>query len=160
MMRRSFLLLLLACACSEEEQLADGNISEPSAIAPPAAQIVKAATPEPAPEEMASVEAGSAAELLLHYYRLIAERRYREAWRLREAGGPDVAQLAAAYAGYDAISANVGTPSEPATAGEWTYVEVPVQTYGRMKDGRPFSSAGTVTLRRPAQGGEWRIHGG
>ena len=45
-------------------------------------------------------------------------------------------------------------------------VEVPVQLYGRMKDGKPFGSAGTITLRRAndvpgatAAQRRWRIYG-
>ena len=45
------------------------------------------------------------------------------------------------------------------------YVEVPVQTYGKLQDGTPFSSAGTVTMRRSndvpgatAEQRRWRIH--
>jgi hypothetical protein len=44
-----------------------------------------------------------------------------------------------------------------AEAGEWLYVEVPVQRYGKFRDGKTFANAGTVTLRRRKSGGEWRI---
>jgi len=59
---------------------------------------------------------------------------------------------------YETYHANVGAPSQPQEAGGSLYVEVPVQIYGRLKNGESFSSAGSVTLRRKAAEREWRIY--
>jgi len=105
-------------------------------------------------------QSGDGAAQVLHtYYTLIEARRYREAYALREPGrgAASEADFAANFDRYAEYRATIGTPSEPVESGGWDYVEVPVQPYGRMKDGSPIGSAGTVTLRRRAGGGEWRI---
>jgi len=128
-----------------------------------AEQPTPAATPAPAPTAPPAVEppaadVGSPAALLRRYHDLIAARRFADAYRLREPGGADLAAFTAHFARFRTHQATIGTPSQPAAAGEWIYVEVPVQSYGIMADGKPFGSAGTVTLRRPRRGGEWRIY--
>lgn len=105
----------------------------------------------------ADLEADDAANVLRRYYRLIEERRFPDALKLREPDGVEADAFAAHFEGYASHGATVGRQSEPVQAGSWLYVEVPVQTYGSMKDGTPFGSVGTVTLRRPKAGGEWRI---
>ena len=97
--------------------------------------------------------------MLQTYYALIEAGKFKEAYRLREPEkkGASEEAFAANYARYAEHHATVGAPSRVAEAGEWLYVEVPVQPYGRMKDGSPLASAGTVTLRRRASGGQWRI---
>ena len=92
------------------------------------------------------------------YYALIEEGNYPKAYQLREPakGAPSADAFARSFERYAEYHATVGAPSEPVESGGWLYVEVPVQTYGRMKDGSPLASGGTVTLRRrPA--GDWRI---
>ncbi len=73
-------------------------------------------------------------------------------------------RFAASFDRFSEYHANIGAPSEPQGAAGSLYVEVPVQLYGRLKDGRPFSNAGTVTLRRsnnvPGGSTEWRIYTG
>jgi hypothetical protein len=93
------------------------------------------------------------------YYELIAARRYEAAQRLRESSSraPSAAAFAANFERYSEHHATVGTPSLVAEAGEWLYVEVPVQRYGKFRHGKTFANAGTVTLRRRKSGGEWRI---
>ena len=87
--------------------------------------------------------------MLQTYYALIEDGKYQEAWRLRTPGeGETAAEFATGFARYAEYHALVGTPSEISGAAGSLYVEVPVQIYGRLKDGKPFSSAGTVTLRR------------
>jgi len=84
------------------------------------------------------------------YYRLIGARRFDEAWALRVKGKLTATQFAQSYGAYRTYRATVGNPSEPQRAGGFEFVEVPVQLYGQMMDGRPFGSAGTITLRRVA----------
>jgi hypothetical protein len=121
------------------------------------------AKPEPLSERSysATSEQG-AAEVLKDYYALIGAGRYGEAYKLREQrkGAATEADFAASYGRYAEYRATVGTPSRPVAAGEWLYVEVPFQMYGRMKSGAPMASAGTMTLRRPARepNAPWRIY--
>ncbi len=156
---RAALLLFLLAACGEEER---------SPAAPPK-QREGAAAPAPAPppppppsEAVAAADERGAAELLKNYYALIGERRFAEAYRLREPGpgSASEAEFAAAFERYAEHRATVGAPSLTAEAGEWLYVEVPVQLYGRMKSGAPVASAGTMTLRRrkAEPNARWRIY--
>ena len=125
-----------------------------------------AATPRPAPAVAAPAPGGNSAEAaaatLRTYYRLIEAGRYEAAWQLRErpAKRGDASAFARAFSGYSQYRATIGAPSPVVEAGGSLYVEVPVQTYGVTRQGKPFSSAGTVTLRRPDKQGEWRIYGG
>jgi hypothetical protein len=64
-------------------------------------------------------------------------------------GAPkDAAAFAAHFAAYSHYKVTVGQPSEPVSGGGWSFVEVPIQIFGAMKTGKPFGSAGSVTLRR------------
>ena len=87
------------------------------------------------------------------------------ALRPRDQGG--AARLTANFDAYRSYRADVGAPSRPVEAGGWQYVEVPVMITGAFKGGKPFASAGSVTLRRavaardaaPAEK-RWHIHTG
>ena len=152
----ALLLLVFAAACGEPEQ------AKPKQSAPklaPAVALEQATPPaEPQAEPATGAEASSA-DVLKQYYELIEARRYEAAWQLREksARAPTVRDFAANFERYSEHHATVGTPSLVAEAGEWHYVEVPVQRYGKFRDGKTFANAGTVTLRRRKSGGEWRI---
>jgi hypothetical protein len=156
--RHALCLLFLAAACGEAEQ------AETKKAAPkPAPAMATKEAPSPpadskAAEPVSHAEAG-AADVLKLYYGLIAKRRYEDARRLREssARAPSAAQFAANFDSYAEHYATIGTPSLVAEAGEWLYVEVPVQRYGKFRDGKTFVNAGTMTLRRRKSGGEWRI---
>jgi hypothetical protein len=113
----------------------------------------------------APASAQGAANVLQTYYALIEAGKYAEAFRLREPSqGLSADRFAASFEDYAEYHARIGTPSRPHGAAGSLYVEVPVQLYGRLKDGRPFSNAGTVTLRRsnnvPGGSKEWRIYTG
>ncbi|HEV2746749.1 MAG TPA: hypothetical protein VGW34_05570 [Allosphingosinicella sp.] len=171
----AFATVVLA-ACSGAERPAQPVETEAraamAAADPPAAgqQASPRERPRPAAEAPHGLTSSqAAADILKNYYSLIAQQRYEDAWRLREPGAraPTASQLAAGFADYAEYHANVGAPSEVARAAGSLYVEVPVQTYGRKRDGSPFSSAGTVTMRRPdgdpgAAGAQrrWRIYTG
>lgn len=112
--------------------------------------------------------ARSAADMLKSYYALIEAGEYRRAWAWRSPSPEkDYEAFAASFDPYARYRANVGAASEPQNAAGWLYVEVPVQIYGRLKNGEAFSSAGSVTLRRrdeasgtgASQSG-WHIYGG
>lgn len=150
---RSLALALLLSACAEEPPPPQPE-PQPEAEAP-------AAPEAPSPkEEPAPVHGGEdAAQVVRTYYALIEARRYAEAYKLREPApaAPGLGAFAANFDRYAEYHATIGTPSEPVESNGWLYVEVPVQPYGRMKDGSPLASAGTLTLRRRAAGGSWRI---
>jgi hypothetical protein len=112
-----------------------------------------------APKAPASTGAASdAATALRLYYDHLEAGRYEAAFELREPGEADAAAFAAHFRRFASQKVSIGLPSIPVEGKGWLYVEVPVQTYGTMTDGTPFGSAGTVTLRRRASGGDWRIY--
>ena len=157
--KRAFLLCLALASCGETEsdipptqkRIAVKHVSAP---AQPPAQAV----PEPAG---APLGGENAAGVVRTYYSLIEAGDYGDARRLREKpGSTDAAAFAANFERYAEHRATVGTPSETVEAGDWLYVEVPVQTYGRLKNGETFGSAGTVSLRRHRSepNAQWRIY--
>ncbi len=101
-------------------------------------------------------------EVVKAYYSLIGDRKFSDAYDLREPaeGAASEGEFAANFEQYAEHRATVGSASRIAEAGGWLYVEVPVQMYGRMKSGAPFGSAGTLTLRRrkAEPNAPWRIY--
>jgi len=149
-MRRLALLLLLAgCGTAhegEEKETANGhNQTAPARAAAP-----------PSPEDLAMSRA--AAATVGRYYDHVGRREWRAAFALREPGpGVTFERFVASFERYADYRATVGVPSPPAREGEAAWVQVPVQLYGRMRDGSSFGSVGTVTLKRSAEQGNWRI---
>ena len=162
--RLSILLLAgLAASCGQSDDRraqptpAANATAFPPRPAPPAPAPSPAPAPAPAatPQEAApetppsSASAQAAADVLRAYYRLIEAGKYEQAWRLRwESDGGDASAFAARFADYAQYHATIGNPGPLQGAAGSSYVEVPVQLYGRMKNGESFGSAGTVTLRR------------
>lgn len=174
-------LLLAVTACGEAEQRQPAKAERAAAPAPLPAPAPREPLAPPALKERSglpdtkeplsetpssSTSAQGAADVLQTYYALVEAGKYEEAFRLREPAGATAADLAASFAPYAEHHANVGAPSEIAGAAGSLYVEVPVQIYGRMKNEKPFATAGTVTLRRSndvpgatAEQRGWRIYG-
>ena len=96
--------------------------------------------------------AQGAANVVQTYQGLLEAGRYGEAWRLwaddGRASGMSEADFAASFRRYREYHARVGAPGEIEGAAGSLYVEVPVQVYGRLGDGRPFNMLGPMTLRR------------
>jgi hypothetical protein len=139
-------LLLLATGCDSADRAP--NAAVPEAPAPAG----RAATPAE------DADAAAAAAVLREYYARIGRGDYRGAWALRERQpGLAFERFAASFAPYADYRATVHLPSIPVAADGFVWVEVPVQLYGRRRDGRPFGSVGRVTMRRPATGGDWRL---
>jgi len=165
---RALAPLLLLAACG------DSGGAPPPAKKEPAAKKQEAIPPAPGeagglPDDVTPIsEAPSApgggqgaATVVETYYALIEAGKYRDAWKLRwPAKGDDAEAFTANFEKYASYHANVGAPAEPQAAAGMLYAEVPVQLYGRLKSGESFSSAGSITVRRPAGRGEWRIYGG
>jgi hypothetical protein len=153
------LLLLLLTACgSGSETAQETRHHERAAQAP---------TPElqpPAETAQDREDSGDAAAALNRYYSRIQAGDYEAAWAMRsgEAGDEARRRFAANFRAYESYQADVGTPSEPVESKGWAYVEVPVMIRGTFKGGKPFSSAGSVTVRKPTSGagGGWRIYTG
>lgn len=96
--------------------------------------------------------AQGAANVVQTYYALIGERKYAEAYVLRDAataGAPNAAAFAISFARYSEYHANVGAPSAIEAGAGQRYVRVPVQIYARLKQGgTPVYQIGSVTLHR------------
>lgn len=167
-MRKFFVPLMImlgGTACSQadtntqNESLA-GNAS-PAAVEPiNADQAIEPGGPGGLPDDRNLVEEGpidpksgqGAGQVLQSYAALLEQRRFAEARRLWTEGGSgsgqDQAGFAEAYAKYAEIHAEFGAPGSVEGAAGSTYVNIPLRLYGKLKDGRAFSSAGTATLRR------------
>ena len=135
--------------------------------APPTASSPPTQAANAGPEPTAAVgERADAADVARRYYQLIDAGDLAEAYALRESGERDASaeEFIASFAEFAEYRATVGDPSPIVEADGSSFVEVPVQIYGRKQDGKPFASAGTITLRRRLQGSaeeqEWRIYTG
>jgi hypothetical protein len=155
-MRYSITLLLLSlAACSGDAPAPQPDETATAAPAAGASLPNAAPTPAPAPAPASAPasappasDAGDAAGALRRYYDLVEAGRYSEAWAMRGGAPRDAAAFAASFADYSRYKVTVGQPSEPVSGGGWSFVEVPIQIFGAMKTGKPFGSAGSVTLRR------------
>jgi hypothetical protein len=96
----------------------------------------------------APTSAQGAADVMQHYYALIGQKRYAEALKL---WGP-ASQIAPAseteFGDKLEYHGLVGSPGEIEGAAGSLYVTVPVQVYGRLRDGRELHQLGEATLRR------------
>jgi len=140
--------------------LAAASVCSCDSAEPPANRLTApAAAPEarvPTADELADAQA--AAAILRLYYERIGRRDYAGALELREHGpGLTAERLAEGFADYADYRATVHVPTIPIESDGFVWLEIPVQAYGRMRDGRPFGSVGQVTMRRPVGGGDWRL---
>lgn len=100
--------------------------------------------------------AQGAANVVQIYYALLGERKYAQAFALREPGqgarAGDVAAFAAGFSKYGEYHANIGAPGAIDAGAGQRYVTVPVQTYARLKrGGTPVYEIGAVTLHRAGE---------
>lgn len=112
--------------------------------------------------------AQGAADVVQTYFALVESGRYAQARALwsdgGRASGMDEAAFATSFADYESYHALVGAPGAIEGAAGSLYVTVPVQVYGRRKDGREVHALGEAILRRvnnvPGSSAEqrlWRI---
>lgn len=154
-------LLLLVPACGEERETSRQAEQREKAARPPMPELEP---PAETPED--SRAKGDAAATLKLYYARIGSGDYDSAWSMRSGEAGDVARrrFADNFRAYESYQADVGIPSEPVEAKGWAYVEVPVMIRGSFRGGKPFSSAGSVTMRRATSGAEadsgWHIYTG
>ncbi|HEX8307064.1 MAG TPA: hypothetical protein VF645_01425 [Allosphingosinicella sp.] len=152
-------LLLFLATCGRETETPQETSQREKAAQAPMPEL------EPPAETAEDREAsGDAAATLKRYYSRIQAGDYDDAWAMRsgEAGDEARKRFADNFRAYETYQADIGTPSEPVQAQGWAYVEVPVMIRGTFKGGKPFSSAGSVTVRKATgeAGGGWRIYTG
>lgn len=87
--------------------------------------------------------AQGAGQVLQTYFALAEQGKAAEANKLWSEGA-DKLDLSK----YREIHANIGGPGGMEGAAGSSYVDYPVQLYGRTKDGKEFNARGTMTLRR------------
>ena len=154
---------------------ANGQVeATPSPVEPPPVEPTPAAdaTPEPLtppepgtpgglPDDRTPISeapftpdsAQGAANVVQTYYALLGQGKYRQAWALWDNGGKasgmSAAAFAASFARYSEYHANVGAPGRIEAGAGQRHVTVPVQVYGRLKQGAtPVYMLGSVTLHR------------
>ncbi len=97
--------------------------------------------------------AQGAANVVQTYYALLEAGKYGEAYKLWEPGaaGMSAGAFAASFAKYREYHAQIGAPGDVDAGAGQRYVTVPVQVYGRLKEGnRAFNMRGDVILHRTA----------
>jgi hypothetical protein len=176
------LTILLASACSkqqpqQEEQIAPAVNDTGPVLAPAPSPATNGEAPlnPPAPGKPGGLpddrtpisegkidpkSAQGAGQVLQHYFALAEQGKFEEAnkdW----SDGSEQLDLAK----YKEVHANIGAPEDMEGAAGSSYVDIPVQLYGRAKDGKPFNSRGTMTLRRvndvpgsTAEQRQWHIY--
>ncbi len=96
--------------------------------------------------------AQGAAQVAQTYYAFLEQKDYaKAATQWRDPASPNNQTLATFTHTFDTVAqlhANIGAPGDPEGAAGSSYVEVPVQVYGRTTDAKPYNLLGTVTLRR------------
>ena len=149
--------LLLAAACSKQSAAPPANEAEPPANATTLVENEAPLNPpapgEPGglPDDRTPISEGAidpksgqgAGQVLQSYFALSESGRFAEANKLWSVG---VERLD--LTGYREVHAHIGAPGKVEGGAGSLYVEIPVQLYGRLKDGKEFSSLGTMTLRR------------
>jgi hypothetical protein len=161
MKRAAFCCLLLLASCGSESQTPQRARQRERAAQAPMPELEP-----PAETAQDREDSGDAAATLKRYYARIEAGDYDAAWSMRSGKAGDEARrrFADNFKAYATYQADVGTPSEPVSAQGWSFVEVPVMIRGTFRGGKPFSSAGSVTVRRatsgPEAGGGWRIYTG
>ena len=144
------------------------NEAAPAAPVAPAAEATPApltppqpGTPGGLPDDRTPISeapftpdsAQGAANVVQIYYALLGEGKYRQAWALWDDGGKASGMSAdafvASFAKYSEYHANIGAPGEIDAGAGQRNVTVPVQVYGRLKQGAtPVYMLGNVTLHR------------
>lgn len=152
--------LLLATACGREAEVRQDSQNLSRAAQPPMPELDP---PEPTAQDRE--DSGDAAAVLKRYYARIEAGDYGAAWEMRSGERNEVARrrFADNFRAYATYHADVGEPSEPVIANGWAFVEVPVMIRGTFRGGKPFASAGSVTVRRAVSGEgdrSWRIYTG
>ena len=151
---------LAACTPAEpdtrNELLAENGVAEPAGAGPE----IPPGEPGGLPDDRNRVEEGpidpksgqGAGQVAQSYAALLEQRRFGEARQLwtDRGGGSGLSRdgFAEVHAKYAEFHGEIGAPGPVEGAAGSAYVEIPLRFYGKLKGGRAFSSAGTMTLRR------------
>lgn len=161
-MKRLTIPMLALAACSQQTQPnavanePESNLPDPNGMT--AEAPLRPPTPgEPGglPDESAPISEGpinansaqGAGQVLQRYFALLESGKTTEAYGLWSGSGTPQ-DFAAQLARYREVHGNIGAPGEPEGAAGSIYVEIPVQLYGRLNNGKEFNSRGTMILRR------------
>lgn len=153
-------ILLLVAACSRETSAPITNepVNEPlNKAEAPEAPLNPPAPGEPGglPDDRTPISEGpidpksaqGAGQILQTYFALLESGKANEAGKLwSDSGTPS--DFANRLAKYREVHANIGAPGDSEGAAGSIYVEIPVQLYGRLQDGKEFNARGSMTLRR------------
>jgi len=172
-MKRALILLLLA-GCTQRPSGPANTANEAAPSAPTAPAAPSAPTPPvndasaqaplnpPAPGQGGGLRddrtpisegpidpksAQGAGQVLQSYFALLEGHRDAQAGQLWS-NSAEKAKFDTRLVKYSEIHANIGKPGDLEGAAGSSYVDVPVQIYGRLKDGKEFHSLGSMTLRR------------
>jgi hypothetical protein len=178
--RRDFRLLLLAlvmlfaCTKSTDDAARDEAVNGTAAEDPvsPRASGQTGGLPNdrtPAEGRLDARSPQAAAQVLQQYFALIEAARYADAYRLwwdgGRASGMSLPEFGGSFTRYREYHAEIGAPGAIEGAAGSAYVDVPVQLYGRLMSGEPFSARDTMTLRRAndvpgstVEQRQWRIY--
>jgi hypothetical protein len=153
-----FPLLVAACSSQTTPSAANEAVSEPvSQSGAPETPLNPPAPGNPGglPDDRTPISEGpidpksaeGAAQVLQQYFALLEDGKASQADRLwSRSGAPS--DFANRLTMYREIHANIGGPGQAEGAAGSVYVDVPVQLYGRLRDGKEFNARGTMTLRR------------
>ena len=158
MKRLTAAALLFLAACSRQTpQEEAANVPEDSAplnaVTPPEPPLSPPAPGEPGglPDDRTPLAEGpidpksaqGAGQVLQHYFALAEQGKVAEANKSWSEGAEKLD-----LGKYKEVHANIGAPGDSEGAAGSIYVDIPVQLYGRTKDGKEFNARGTMTLRR------------
>ena len=160
MNRNIFVVLLLTAAYSQENAPTPANPTseaqkEIGSPAQPPLNPPAPGQPGGLPDDRTPISEGpidskgaqGAAQVLQQYFALLEAGKTAETDSLwSDSGTP--AEFAARLAKYREVHANIGAPGGLGGAAGSIYVDVPVQLYGRLQDGKEFHARGSMTLRR------------
>jgi hypothetical protein len=151
------LALLLTAACTQQAAQPAANEANPvesqTTVVENEAPLNPPAPGEPGglPDDRTPISEGpidpksaqGAGQVVQQYFALVESGKLAEASKLWSAG---VERLN--LAAYREVHASIGAPGNVEGGAGSLYVEIPIQLYGRLKDGKEFNSRGTMTLRR------------
>lgn len=181
-MRLPVLLACLSLAACSTEPVAENAVANAASDAADNYQPIEPLNPPapgtpgglPADEEPVSEapftpeSAQGAANVVQTYYAHLEKGDFRQAWELwddnGEASGMSAKAFADSFGKFSEYHANIGAPGDVDAGAGQRYVTVPVQVYGRLREGnKPIYMLGTVTLHRTEVDGaskaqrSWRI---
>jgi hypothetical protein len=148
--------LLLAVGCSRqatapsENEVSDNGLAAQAPLIPPAPGEPGGLADDRTPIAEGPIDpksAQGAGQVLQRYFALLEAGKADEAEELWS-GGDTPADFNARLDQYSEVHASIGGPGNMEGAAGSSYVDYPVQLYGRLRNGKEFNARGTMTLRR------------